>query len=351
LAQVLRPLQQIFRPEDHPELLVGLGEPDDAAVWRLDGARGLVVTTDFFTPVVDDPYDYGAIAAANALSDLYAMGATPFLALNIAAVPTSLPADVVAEIFRGGAEKVQEAGAVVAGGHTVQDEEPKYGLVALGLCALDRMMTKAKARPGDTLFLTKPLGTGVTTTALKAGKATVEDADAAVAWMTRLNGPAASAATQSGVRAATDVTGFGLLGHGMEMAEASGVGLRLHLRSIPFLRGALRYVKDGFIPGGSADNRGYFGDRVSFDPSIDEYGQMLLFDAQTSGGLLLAVAEDRIEGFLDRASREGVPTWAIGEVEAGQGIRVLDSASASPGEADPGDRWDAHFIVPAQAED
>ncbi|MCJ7676700.1 MAG: selenide, water dikinase SelD, partial [Anaerolineales bacterium] len=229
----MRPLQDLFRPADYPDLLVGLGAPDDAAVWRLDEQRVLVVTTDFFTPVVDDAYDYGAIAAANALSDLYAMGARPIFALNVAAFPPDLPVELISEILRGGAEKVREAGAVLAGGHTIQDKEPKVGLVAIGLAAPGQLMTKAGARPGDVLILTKPLGTGVTTTALKRGAAEPADVAQAVRWMTRLSADVSSLAVEFGVRAATDVTGFGLLGHGLEMAEASSVALSLHLRSIP----------------------------------------------------------------------------------------------------------------------
>jgi selenide,water dikinase len=321
---VLRPLQQIFKPGDYPDLLVGLGVPDDAAVWRLDERTALVVTTDFFTPVVDDAYAYGAIAAANALSDIYAMGARPFMALNVAAFPPDLPAEVTSEILRGGAEKVREAGAVIAGGHTVQDKEPKYGLVALGLCELDRLMTKGQARPGDVMVVTKPLGFGVTTTALKAQQASPEDIDEAVGWMVRLNGPASRLALEFRVRAATDVTGYSLLGHGIEMAETSGVALRLHLPSIPFLKGARGYAERAFFPGGSADNRMYFGSRVSFAPGIDEFSQMLLFDAQTSGGLLLAVPAPSLAAFLGRASEVGVSAWAIGEVESGSGIRVSE---------------------------
>ncbi len=212
---------------------MGLSSPDDAAVWRLDDERSLVVTIDFFTPVVDDPYDYGAIAAANALSDLYAMGAYPILTLNVAAMPGSLSTDIVSEIFRGGAEKVREAGAVIAGGHTIQDDEPKYGLVGVGLVETAKLLTKAGAEVGDILVLTKPLGTGVTTTALKNGTAQEKDVAQAVAWMKRLNDKALALAHVSGVKSATDVTGFSLLGHAMEMADASGVGMRLSLPSIP----------------------------------------------------------------------------------------------------------------------
>jgi len=326
LAHVLRPLRELFMPAEYPDLLVGLGSPDDAAVWRLSDNLTLVVTTDFFTPVVDDPYDYGSISAANALSDLYAMGATPILALNIVAMPPDLPDDIVGEILRGGAEKVKEAGAVIAGGHTIQDPEPKYGLVALGTCVLDRLMTKSEAKPGDVLILTKPLGTGVTTTALKHKKADSDDIVQVVTWMKKLNASAANLAAEFGVQAATDVTGFSLLGHGVEMAEASSVAFRLHLPSIPFLSGARRYAEGGNFPGGTADNRMYFSDRVRFKQSIDEYDQMLLFDAQTSGGLLLALERQKVNAFLGRADEEGVDVWPIGEVVEGEGIEVLDKS-------------------------
>ncbi len=282
------------------------------------------MTIDFFTPVVDDPYDYGEIAAANALSDLYAMGARPILTLNVAAMPLSLPTDIVSEIFRGGATKVREAGAVVAGGHTIQDDEPKYGLVAVGLIETDSLLTKAGALAGDVLVLTKPLGTGVTTTALKNGTAQEEDVSQAVAWMKRLNDEALSLALFAGVKSATDVTGFSLLGHAMEMADASGVGMRFYLPSIPFLGGARRYAESGNFPGGSVENRMYLRDRVQFEDTIDEFNQLLLFDAQTSGGLLIAVPGKEIGAFLERAVSKTVPVWLIGTVEEGQGICVED---------------------------
>jgi selenide, water dikinase len=318
----VRPLQDLFRPADYPDLLVGLAAPDDAAVWRLDEHRALVVTTDFFTPIVDDAYDYGAIAAANALSDLYAMGARPILALNVAAVPPDLPVELISEILRGGAEKVRQAGAVLAGGHTVQDKEPKVGLVAVGLADPDQLMTKAGARPGDQLILTKPLGTGVITTALKRGAVDPEDLAQAVQWMSRLNAEASNLAVLHGVLGATDVTGYGLLGHASEMAEGSGVSLRLHLRALPFLAGAEKYVRGGFIPGGSADNRLFFAPRVRFDEGIDEYARMLLFDAQTSGGLLLCLPPDGASSFVDQARAQDIAAWVIGEVEPGSGIDV-----------------------------
>jgi selenide,water dikinase len=321
----VRPLQDMFRPEEYPDLLVGLGAPDDAAVWRLGPDQALVVTTDFFTPVVDDAYDYGAIAATNALSDLYAMGARPILALNVAAVPPSLDIGLIQDIFRGSAEKVRQAGAVVAGGHTLQDNEPKVGLVAVGLAHPSQLMTKGGARPGDVLVLTKPLGSGVTTTALKRGVADSDDVAQAVDWMTQLNAPASVLALGHGVRGATDITGYGLLGHGLELADASGVRLVIEARAVPFLRGAFRYVRSGCLPGGSADNALYFGPRVRFDASLDEYARFLLFDAQTSGGLLLSLPSSRTEAFMAEASSQGVPAWIIGRVEPGEGMDVSGS--------------------------
>jgi selenide, water dikinase len=320
---VLRPIENMFKPADFPDLLVGLADPDDAAVWRLDDDRALVVTADFFTPVVDNPYDYGAIAAANSLSDVYAMGGKPFLALNIAALPPGLPAGFIAEILRGGAEVAREAGVVVAGGHTVQDDEPKYGLVALGFVHPRQMITKSGARAGDLLVLTKPLGFGVTTTALKQGRADPTDVSEAVGWMKRLNRTASELALEFGLRGGTDITGYGLLGHAFELAYASGVGLRLSFGRLPFIRGARRYAHEWIFPGGSLDNRHFFGPQVRFDPAIEEVDQVLAFDAQTSGGLLLAVPPAQMEPLLARAAQAGQLLWEIGEVVPGEGIEVV----------------------------
>lgn len=273
--------------------------------------------------MVDDPYDYGAIAAANALSDVYAMGGRPFLALNIAALPPALPAEISAEILRGGAEKVRQAGVVLAGGHTVQDKEPKFGLVVLGFAHPDRLITKDGARVGDALVLTKPLGFGTTTTALKRGLADPADIAEAVGWMTQLNQVASSLAVQAEVRGGTDITGFGLLGHATEMANASGVRFRLWMSRIPLLSGARRYAEQWIFPGGSSDNRLYFGGQVDFDPAIPESDQMLLFDAQTSGGLLLSVPAARLNWLRQQAAAQQQPLWEIGEVIAGNGIEVL----------------------------
>jgi selenide,water dikinase len=319
---VLRPIQNIFDPADYPNLLIGLEGPDDAAVWQLDEKRVLVVTTDFFTPVVDDAYDYGSIAAANSLSDIYAMGGTPFLALNIAALPPDLPTEISSEIMRGGAEKSKEAGVVIAGGHTIQDNEPKYGLVVLGFADKDKMLAKASLHPGDALVLTKPLGFGCTTTALKQGKADEVDIREVVGWMQRLNRTSSLLAVEFGLSSATDITGFSLLGHAMEMADASGVALNIDYTKLPFVSGARKYAKMFTFPGGASDNRLYFGPRVEFASSIDEAGQMLLFDPQTSGGLLMGVPQEKLSAFEVRAKEQEQSIWVIGEAREGSGISV-----------------------------
>ncbi len=301
---------------------MGLREPDDAAVWRLDEDRAIVVTTDFFTPVVDDAYDYGAIAAANSLSDVYAMGGQPFLALNVAALPDDLPNEISSEIIRGGAEKAREAGVVIAGGHTVKDKEPKYGLVVIGFVDPRQMLSKSGLKIGDSLVLTKPLGFGVTTTALKQEKAAIADVLETVDWMKRLNKLAGQLAVDLGLSGGTDITGYSLLGHGMEMADASGLALQLDFAKIPFVAGARKYAEQGIFPGGAFDNKRHFGSQVHFSESIDEANRMLLFDPQTSGGLLLGVPEKQLESFLARAHEMGQAAWVIGRVEMGTGIEV-----------------------------
>ena len=320
---MLRPIQNVFDARNYPDLLVGLGDPDDAAIWRLDDERALVVTTDFFTPVVDTPYEYGAIAAANSLSDVYAMGGRPFLALNIAALPPDLPPELSSEILRGGADKSLEAGVVVVGGHTIQDKEPKYGLVALGFVHPQKMLTKAGLRPGDALVLTKPLGFGVTTTALKQEKASPEDVAEVVSWMVKLNRSAAELAVEFGLRGGTDVTGFSLLGHSMEMADASHVGLRLFAEDVPLVSCARKYAGMWTFPGGASDNRLYFGPRVKFAEGISEETQMLLFDPQTSGGLLLGVPPEKLATFVERAAAIQQPVWVVGKTVEGEGIEVV----------------------------
>lgn len=315
---MLRPVQEQFRDRAPAALLVGLDDPDDAAVWQVDDRRALVVTTDFFTPVLDDPYDYGAVAAANSLSDAYAMGARPFLALNIAGLPPKLPPEAAQAIFRGGAAKAAEAGVFIAGGHTIQDEEPKYGLVVLAWADPQRLLTKTAVQPGDALVLTKPLGIGCITTALKRQKARADDVALATRWMLRLNRAAMEAALEAGVRAATDVTGFSLLGHAWEMAVASGVGLRLRWDAIPVLPPAREYAHTLFsFAGGAFDNREYFGPHVQFHRDLAEPDQMLLFDPQTSGGLLLAVPPARWPAFQQAAAARDLKVWRIGEAVPG----------------------------------
>ena len=315
-------MKDIFDSDSFPDLLVGLREPDDAAVWRLDEDRAIVVTTDFFTPVVDDAYDYGSIAAANSLSDVYAMGGQPFLALNVAALPDNLPNEISSEIIRGGAEKAREAGVVIAGGHTVKDKEPKYGLVVIGFVDPRKMLSKSGLKIGDALVLTKPLGFGVTTTALKQEKAEQADVIEVVDWMKRLNKSASQLASEFGLRGGTDITGYGMLGHGLEMANASGVALRLQLLKIPFVAGARKYAERGIFPGGAFYNRNHFEPAITFSKSIDEPNQMLLFDPQTSGGLLLGVPPEQLDSFLTRAQEMGQPAWVVGEAEDGTGIQV-----------------------------
>lgn len=288
----------------------------------MDETRNLVVTTDFFTPIVDDPYDYGAIAAANSLSDIYAMGGTPFLALNIAALPENLPIEISSEILRGGAEKAREAGVVIAGGHTVKDSEPKYGLVALGFAESGKMLGKGGLKPGDRLVLTKPLGFGLVTTALKREQAEEQDVNEAVGWMKQLNRSASQMAVEFGIQAGTDITGFGLMGHALEMAEAANVALEMHFEELPFLDSARKYARMGAFAGGLIDNHSYFGPHVALPATLDEPFQMMLFDPQTSGGLLLGISSEKLEPFLQRGRELGQPIWAIGDVKEGNGIRV-----------------------------
>jgi len=320
LAQVLRPLAGLFDPADHPDLLLGLATPDDAAVYRLDSERAMVLTSDFFPPVVDDPFQFGAIAAANALSDLYAMGATPTFAINLVAFPDNLDTAILSEILRGGGEKVREAGAVVAGGHTTSDAEPKYGLAVVGLVHPDRMWTKAGARAGDELLLTKALGTGTITTANKNGVADAAHLRQAVESMQRLHRVACEVLRgyDGVVHAATDVTGFSLAGHGHEMAQHSGCALELHWDRLPWLPGAEDYARDGQIPGGTRRNREYYGRWVEPQRSaLADWEAGLFFDPQTSGGLLLSVAAARADEIERALSQAGECVYRIGRVTAG----------------------------------
>lgn len=328
LAHVLRPLAATFGADAASDLLVGLGRADDAAVYRLNDEQAIVATTDFFPPVVDDPYAFGAIAAANALSDIYAMGGEPLFCLNLVGFPDDLDPEILTEILRGGAEKVREAGALIAGGHSVTDHEPKYGLAAIGLAHPERIFTKGGARVGDVLLLTKPIGTGVITTAGKAEQADEADLEGAIASMTRLNGPAMRALRTLGndLHACTDITGFGLLGHGWEMAEQSGIAFRFNAGAVPLLPGAARYAAAGLIPGGTGRNRAAIEPHTRWDDGVDEVTRALLCDPQTSGGLFAAVAPDAVERALAAMAEAGVSAAIVGRAEeadeAGAGIIV-----------------------------
>jgi selenide,water dikinase len=320
---VLRPLTGLFPVENYPALLVGLSSPDDAAVFRLNAEQAVVSTVDFFPPVVDDPYAFGAIAAANALSDIYAMGGDVLMAVNLVAFPDHLDKAVLSEILRGGAEKVREAGGVIAGGHTITDPEPKYGLAVTGLVHPERMLTKGGAQPGDVLVLTKRLGTGVITTALKNNRAQAEHVEAAVTSMSRLNRQASRVARQIGVHAMTDITGYSLLGHAHEMAHLGGADFRIRWDSLQWLPGAQQYADQNIFPGGMGRNRSYFEQWVDFEADIPDHLRKLLFDPQTSGGLLMAVAPEQVDELLRELAAGGDEAASIGEVQPGDGrIRV-----------------------------
>lgn len=297
---------------------MGLGDAaDDAAVYRISAETAVVATVDFFAPVVDDPFTYGAIAAANAMSDVFAMGGEVVLALNVAAFPEDLPAETVSAILRGGAEKVAEAGGVVAGGHTVWDQEPKYGLSVLGTVHPERIFAKAGLRAGDRLFLTKPLGTGTLISAARNGRATEADFDEAIASMLQLNRHAAHLAREAGVRAATDITGFGLLGHAWEMASRSGVALEFDLGAMPVFEGALRSAADGFHTGGEGRNRAWLDGHVAAAEGLDDERASLLYDPQTSGGLLLAADDTAAEALITAFARDGLALWEVGRASEG----------------------------------
>lgn len=295
--------------------MVGTETSDDAAVYRLTPDLAIVQTVDYITPLVDDPYAYGQIAAANALSDVYAMGARPIVALNIVAFPaTELPLEILGEILRGGADKAHEANVSVVGGHSVDDHEPKYGMAVTGVVHPDKIIRNSRAQPGDRLILTKPLGMGIISTAIKRDLASTELIERAIAIMSTLNRAAAEAAIAIGVHAATDVTGFGLLGHLHEMTAGSGLSARISARQVPVLPEVPQLARDGIVPGGSRRNLTFAEDFVRFDPSVSPETTLVLADAQTSGGLLLAVAE-RKSAELQRALYDhGVVTVAdIGE--------------------------------------
>ena len=308
--------------DPHPDLLVGFEHGDDAAVYRLDDRVALVLTVDFFAPIVDDPFTYGAIAAANAMSDVYAIGGRPITALNIAAFPRSLPSDILSEILKGGAAKVAEAGAIIVGGHTVDDDEPKYGLSVVGTVEPGNQVQNSRAQPGDVLVLTKPIGTGIVTTALKNGKAVDGSLDAAVDSMLSLNRAPSEAMVQAGANAATDVTGFGIVGHLMTMMRASGTTGHIVSSAIPTLPGVDGLLADGIAPGGTHRNIESCSDYVSWGNGIQETDRLLLCDPQTSGGLLISIHSDSVDGLLNDLKSRGVSGSMVGEVTSFNGKAV-----------------------------
>jgi len=308
-----------LRREEHADLLVGLGRSDDAAVYRVTDDVAIVETVDFFPPIVDDPYLFGAIAAANSMSDVYAMGGQVLFALNVAGFPRELPKDIIAAVFRGGADKVREAGGVIAGGHTVVDAEPKYGLCVTGRVDPRRILIKGGLRAGQRVFLSKPLGTGVIATAAKNDKCEPAVLDGAVQSMLRLNRVAARVAQEAGATGATDITGFGLLGHASEMVLASGAGLIIRSQDLPLLPGARALAELGGWSGGMGRNRRYleeaFG-RLRIDPAVPEALVNMLCESETSGGLLFAVDPERAAAVHEGFARQGEPVWEIGLVTA-----------------------------------
>jgi selenide, water dikinase len=296
------------------ELVVGNEHLDDAAVWRVSDELAVVQTIDFFTPLVDDPYDFGRIAATNAFSDIYAMGATPAFALNVVAFPKALPMELLGEILRGGADVARAAGAVVAGGHSIDDPEPKYGMAVTGFAHPDRVWTNAGARAGDVLVLTKRVGTGIITTAVKRGAPDPALVAGAVESMTTLNRDAADRLRDAGPHAVTDVTGFGLVGHSRELAAAAGLRVEIDFEAVQLLPGARELAEAGHVPGGSRTNLELAAAYAGFDARLDDLDRLLACDAQTSGGLLAALPADRAQG---------LPWPVIGRVAEGPSGTVL----------------------------
>jgi selenide,water dikinase len=312
LAQVLRNLPPV---EPNPNLLVGLDTSDDAGVYKLTDELALVQTLDFFTPIVDDPYDFGQIAAANAISDIYAMGGTPLTVLNIVAFPIStLDKSILADILRGAADKVKEAGATLVGGHSIDDKEPKFGLAVTGLVHPDKVRANASAQPGDQLILTKPIGVGILTTSLKNGQLNEDETKRLTNVMTTLNKTAAETMAPYNVHACTDVTGFGLIGHALEMAKGSNLGVTIRQEHVQFLPRVRELAEKGFVPGGTKNNFKHVQTDVTFPESLDEVGRWMLCDAVTSGGLLISVAAEDASSLLQALLDNGVEASHIGEV-------------------------------------
>lgn len=305
-----------------PNLLVGFDTGDDAAIYRLDDGVALVLTVDFFAPVVDDPFQYGAIAAANALSDVYAVGGRPMLALNIAAFPRSLPTDIAPEILRGGAEKCKEAGVIIVGGHTVDDSEPKYGLAVIGTVTPGAQVQNSTAQSGDALVLTKPIGTGIISTACKAGDVDADVLEGCIESMLQLNKDASEAMLEAGANAATDISGFGLVGHLMTMMRASGTTGIVSRSQVPILPGAEKLLGAGVVSGGTNRNMESCEGMVSWDDSLILEDQLMMCDAQTSGGLLISLPMHKSDSLIESLSARGVSGSVVGEVTDFDGTPV-----------------------------
>lgn len=322
-AAELRSVMERVSPATSANVLVGYGDNDDAGVYLLRDDVGLVHTVDFFTPIVDDPYDFGRIAATNALSDVYAMGARPLSALNIVAFPEDLDLAILAQILEGGASVARNAGVAILGGHTIKDAEPKYGMAVTGIVDPQRIVTNAGARIGDALVLTKPLGTGILTTARKRGSIASEELDEAVTAMTTLNDRAAEAMLAAGAHAATDITGFGLLGHAENMARASRVRLIFDSPAVPFMKRVLELIAGGVVPGGTRHNAQTHATFTDFAPSVPEEVRIGLSDAQTSGGLLISIARENLPLLVRELSDRSTMAAVVGEVRSGSGIEVI----------------------------
>lgn len=309
---------------DHPDLLVGYNKADDAGVFRISEDMALVQTLDFFPPIVDDPYQFGQIAAANALSDVYAMGGTPVTALNIVCFPEGqMPPEILTNLLKGGNDKIEEAGAVVVGGHSIKDNEIKYGVSVTGLINPKYVITNAGAKPGDRLYLTKPLGTGIITTGIKKKAVSKELTAIVIAQMSQLNKKASESMTNCKASAATDVTGYGLLGHAYEMAEASNVSIRFQSDIIPIMPEVKELAEKGMIPGGAIANRDYLKNRVHIKSTVESGVIPTLFDPQTSGGLLIAISEDKAELFEQEVRDKKVFALAIGEILAKTDFSII----------------------------
>jgi selenide, water dikinase len=304
------------------ELIAGLHPPDDAAAYLVSDDLAIIGTLDFFPPLVDDARTFGEIAAANAMSDVFAMGGRVLFALSIAAFPEDVPRDVLAEVFGGASAKVREAGGTLAGGHTIRDPEPKYGLAVIGAAHPGRLLRKGAARPGNVLLLTKPLGTGLLVSGARSGRTDAADLGAAIDWMRTLNRAAAEVLVDHSVTAATDITGFGLLGHGLEMARASGARLRFDAAAIPALDGAVDLARAGVETGGAAHNRRFVGDALELASDLPAEVVTLAFDPQTSGGLLAAIEDERAPAVADALRDAGAEVWRVGQVEAGSGVAL-----------------------------